>query len=66
MFQGAAEAEGAGGGAVGGGRKPRDNSLKAVSVVGRQASENIRAALGDKNRYTVLSCPRSCRRFDMF
>lgn len=41
-----------------GGRKQRDNNLKAVSVVGR-LQENIRAALEDKNRSTSLSCPQS-------
>lgn len=40
------------------GRKQGDNSLKAVSVVGR-LQENIRAALEDKNRSTSLSCPQS-------
>lgn len=45
MFWGAAEGGErvggrVGGKGVGGGRKPRDNSLKAVSVVGRQASRH--------------------------
>lgn len=47
-------AEGGGGW---GGRKQRDNSLKAVSVVGRLQKTGQHSEI--KNRYTTLSCPQS-------
>lgn len=45
------------GGGGGRGRKQRDNSLKAVSVVGRLQKTGQHSEI--KNRYTTLSCPLS-------